>query len=115
MSTRIHFSRRFQFCLVQPSCQHISPISFHHHTMPPKSPYKFTRPQHEYLKSHLELYMVALQAEDTVKEIQATIDVVYAALIKEFHLGEQAAEGKEAIRLVRYLLQYLNLNEDIYS
>ena len=69
--------------------------------MPPKSPYKFTRPQHEYLKSHLELYMVALQAEDTVKEIKTTIDVVYDALIKEFQLGEQAAENKEAIRLVR--------------
>ena len=45
--------------------------------------------------------MVALQAEDTVKEIKATIDVVYDALIKEFQLGEQAAENKEAIRLVR--------------
>ena len=65
--------------------------------MPPKRPYKFTRPQHEYLKTHLELYMVALQAEDTVKEIKSTVDIVYDALIKEFQLGEQGVESKEAI------------------
>ena len=82
--------------------------------MPPKRPYKFTRPQHEYLKTHLELYMVALQAEDTVKEIKSTIDVVYDALIKEFQLGEQTAEGKEAIKLVGYLLQHLRLDGEIY-
>ena len=75
--------------------------------MPPKRPYKFTRPQHEYLKTHLELYMVALQAEDTVKEIKSTIDVVYDALIKEFQLGEQGVESKEAIQLVGHVLRYL--------
>ena len=72
--------------------------------MPPKSPYKFTRPQHEYLKTHLELYMVALKAEDTVKEITLTIDSVYDALVKEFDLGEQGEKDKEAIRMVRYFI-----------
>lgn len=70
--------------------------------MPPRSPYKFTRPQHEYLKTHLELYMVALQAEETVKEITSTIDIVYHALVKEFQLEEQGDDEKEAIRLVGY-------------
>ena len=70
--------------------------------MPPKSPYKFTRPQHEYLKTHLELYMVALQAEDTVKEITATIDTVYQSLVKEFQLRDQGEKEKDAIRLVRH-------------
>ena len=41
--------------------------------------------------------MVAFQAEDTVKEIKSTVDVVYDALIKEFQLGEQGVESKEAI------------------
>ena len=70
--------------------------------MPPKSPYKFTRPQHEYLKTHLELYMVALQAEDTVKEITATIDTVYQSLVKKFQLRDQGEKEKDAIRLVRH-------------
>ena len=70
--------------------------------MPPRSPYKFTRPQHEYLKTHLELYMVALQAEDTVKEITATIDTVYQSLVKEFQLRDQGEKEKDAIRLVRH-------------
>ena len=70
--------------------------------MPPRSPYKFTRPQHEYLKTHLELYMVALQAEETVKEITSTIDIVYHALVKEFQLEEQGDDEKKAIRLVGY-------------
>lgn len=70
--------------------------------MPPKSPYKFTRPQHEYLKTHLELYMVALQAEDTVKAITSMIDNVYDALVKEFQLGDKGEKDKEAIRMVRY-------------
>ena len=73
--------------------------------MPPRRPYKFTRPQHEYLKGQLELYMVALQAEDTVKEITSTINTVYDALVKEFHLGDQ---DKEAIQMVRYSIELRN-------
>ena len=73
--------------------------------MPPKSPYKFTRPQHEYLKSHLELYMAALQAEDTVKEITSTITNVYNALVKEFKLGEQGQKDKDSIQMVRYFMR----------
>ena len=73
--------------------------------MPPRSPYKFMRPQHEYLKGQLELYMVALQAEDTVKEITSTINTVYDALVKEFHLGDQ---DKEAIQMVRYSIELRN-------
>ena len=80
--------------------------------MPPKSPYKFTRPQHEYLKSHLELYMVALQAEDTVKEITSTINSVYEALVKEFHLGDH---DKEAIQMVRYTIELCNTGRYIDS
>ena len=76
--------------------------------MPPRSPYKFTRPQHEYLKTHLELYMVTLQAEETVKEITSTIDIVYHALVKEFQLEEQGDDEKEAIRLVGYSLRPRN-------
>ena len=52
--------------------------------------------------------MVALQAEDTVKEITSTIDVVYHALVKEFQLGEQDDQDKEAIRLVRCSLRLRN-------
>ena len=46
--------------------------------------------------------MVALQAEDTVKEITATIDTVYQSLVKEFQLRDQGEKEKDAIRLVRH-------------
>ena len=82
--------------------------------MPPKSPYKFTRPQHEYLKTHLELYMVALQAEDTVKEITSTVNSVYDALVKEFNLGDQGQKEKDAIQMVRYFLRCQNRDRYIY-
>ena len=83
--------------------------------MPPKSPYKFTKPQHEYLKTQLELYMVALQAEDSVKEITSTIDAVYDALVKQFKLGEQGKKEKDAIRMVRWSTHFANRNKEIYS
>ena len=75
--------------------------------MPPKSPYKFTRSQHEYLKSHLELYMAALQAEDTVKEITSTITNVNNTLVKEFKHGEQGQKDKDSIQMVRYFMRSL--------
>ena len=49
--------------------------------------------------------MVALQAEDTVKEITSTINTVYDALVKEFRLGDQ---DKEAIQMVRYSIELCN-------
>ena len=48
--------------------------------------------------------MVTLQAEETVKEITSTIDIVYHALVKEFQLEEQGDDEKEAIRLVGRIL-----------
>ena len=82
--------------------------------MPPKRPYKFTRPQHEYLKSHLELYMVALQAEDTVKEITSVINTVYDALVKEFNLGSHGQDEKDAIQMVSHLRKYRYTGKNIY-
>ena len=52
--------------------------------------------------------MVTLQAEETVKEITSTIDIVYHALVKEFQLEEQGDDEKEAIRLVGYSLRPRN-------
>lgn len=68
--------------------------------MPTKSPYKFTKPQHDYLKTHLDLYMAALSAEDSVKEITATIDAVYDALVKRFQLRDNGEKERDAIRMV---------------
>ena len=68
--------------------------------MPPKSPYKFTKPQHDYLKTHLDLYMAALNAEDSVKEITTTIDTVYDALVKKFQLRDNGEKERDAIRMV---------------
>ena len=59
--------------------------------------------------------MVALQAEDTVKEITSTIDNVYDALVKEFNLGVQGESDRNAIQMVRYVMECWNRHEVIDS
>ena len=54
--------------------------------------------------------MTALQAEDSVKEIRSTIDSVYDALVKEFHLGEQGETDKDAIQMVSCSIDWMNRN-----
>lgn len=59
--------------------------------------------------------MAALQAEDSVKEIRSTIDSVYDALVKEFHLGDQGEKDKDAIQMVSNSIEQMSTNTETYA
>ena len=52
--------------------------------MPPKSPYKFTTPQVEFLKSRLGAYMKAFDNEDSVNAIPQFVETTSAEFRNEF-------------------------------
>ena len=66
--------------------------------MPPKSPYKFTAPQVEWLKLRLGSYMKAFDNEDSVNSIPQYVDKTCSDFHKEY---KTADKDKKAIRQVR--------------
>lgn len=65
--------------------------------MPPKSPYRFTGPQVEWLKRRLGSYMKAFDNEDSVNAIPHFVDKTCTDLRKEF---KTADKDTKAIRQV---------------
>ena len=66
--------------------------------MPPKSPYKFTAPQVEYLKLRLGSYMKAFDNEDSVNSIPQFVDKTCSDFREEYKTNDKESK---AIRQVR--------------
>lgn len=72
--------------------------SYHSATiMPPKSPYTFTAPQTNYLKTHLPTYMKAFDGQDSVDAIPRAVETISQAVMKEFKLPDK---DKKVVALV---------------
>lgn len=65
--------------------------------MPPKSPYKFTAPQVDFLKSRLGSYMKAFDNADSVNSIPHFVDKTCTELHQEFKTDDK---DNKAIRQV---------------
>ena len=66
--------------------------------MPPKSPYKFTAPQVDFLKSRLGSYMKAFDNEDSVNSIPQYVDKTCSDFCEEYKTNDKESK---AIRQVR--------------
>ena len=61
--------------------------------MPPKSPYKFTTPQVDFLKLRLGSYMKAFDNADSVNSIPQFVDKTLADLRKEFKTDDRDSKA----------------------
>ena len=75
--------------------------------MPPKSPYKFTAPQVEFLKLRLGAYMKAFDNEDSVNSIPRFVDKTCTDFRNEYKTDDKHSKAiRQVCRLGMMQLSY---------